>query len=159
MTDRPPPPPIRKRVTVPLDPARAFHLFTDGIDRWWPKESHSLSARDGEGAKARVRVEPRAGGRVIETRADGSEAPWATVTAWEPGRRFALSWYVGRDAAEATVVDVRFRGIEGGTVVELEHAGFDVLGKDAGPVSASYTEGWDLVLACCRRAAESFVTA
>jgi uncharacterized protein YndB with AHSA1/START domain len=157
MTDQTPAAPIRKRVRVPLDPDAAFRLFTEGIDRWWPKKSHSLSARDGVGDKARVRVEPREGGRVIETRADGSEAPWATVITWEPGRRFAMAWYVGRDEAEATVVDVRFRRTEGGTLVELEHSGFDVLGGKAGAVSASYDSGWDHVLDRLRRAAGTLV--
>ena len=63
--------PIRKSVIVPLDPAAAFDLFTRDIDRWWPKESHSLAAADGLGQEAHVRVEPRVGGRVIETGADG----------------------------------------------------------------------------------------
>lgn len=159
MTDTAPAPPIRKRVIVPLDPNRAFALFTDGIDRWWPKDSHSLSARDGAGDAARVRVEPKAGGRVIETLADGSEAPWATVAAWEPGARFAMRWYVGRDEEEATFVDVRFREIDGGTEVELTHSGFEKLGAGAGTISASYQSGWDHVLACCCRAAEALVSA
>lgn len=148
-----PTPPIKKSLTVPLAPGDAFDLFTSGIDRWWPKDSHSLAARDGAGNRTRVRVEAREGGRVIETLPDGREAAWATVAAWVPGERFAMQWYVGRDEAEATFVDVRFAAINGGTLVELAHSGFDVLGPAAGDICANYTSGWDLVLGCCLREA------
>lgn len=151
--------PIRKGLIVPLPPAAAFELFTAGLDGWWPKASHSLSAATGDGDQARVRVEPRAGGRVIETRPDGTEAPWATVTLWEPGARFAMLWHVGRDPELATTVDVRFTAVDGGTRLDLTHSGFDVHGPRAGEMCANYTSGWDLVLgtryaeACTRAAA------
>lgn len=138
--------PVCKSVTVPLDRFAAFELFTAGMDRWWPKDSHSLSARDGNGAQASVRVEPGAGGLVIETRADGSEAPWGTVTAWEPGLRFAVDWYVGRDPSQATRVEVTFTEIGAGTRVDLVHSGFEVLGGEADTIGEGYRSGWDLVL-------------
>ena len=141
--------PIRKTLTVPLDPAAAFDLFTSGMDRWWPKESHSLAASDGAGDKTSVRVEEFEGGKVIETKPDGSEAPWATITHWDPGRRFAMRWYVGRPESEATEVDVIFTGTEAGTRVDLTHGGFAVLGARGTEICAGYTTGWDHVLATC----------
>jgi uncharacterized protein YndB with AHSA1/START domain len=33
--------PIQKTVLVPLPVEKAFQLFTDGIDSWWPFETHS----------------------------------------------------------------------------------------------------------------------
>ncbi len=138
--------PIRKTVTVPLDPKAAFDLFADGIDRWWPKDTHSLTARDGGGVKARVHVEPRDGGRVLETLPDGTEAPWADVTRYVPGERLTLRWYVGRSPDEATLVDIRFVPVDAGTRVDLTHSGFEVLGAAAAPTCASYTSGWDHVL-------------
>lgn len=141
--------PIRKSVTVPLDRASAFELFTDGIDRWWPKETHSLTSGDGDGRKARVHIEPHVGGRVLETMPDGRMAPWGTVETWSPGERFALRWYVGRDEAEATLVDVRFTQTDAGTRVDLTHSGFDVLGSKAAEMCANYTGGWEHVLGRC----------
>ena len=141
--------PIRKTVTVPLDPDTAFDLFTRDIDRWWPMETHSLAAQEGNGGKAQVRVEPREGGQVIETGPDGREAPWADVTVWEPGRRLGLRWYVGRSPDEATEVDVRFTGTEAGTRVDLTHGGFAALGERGPEVCAGYTSGWDHVLGAC----------
>ena len=141
--------PIEKTLTVPLPAAEAFALFTDGLDRWWPKDSHSLAAADGEGDKSQVRVEPFVGGHVIETKPDGSEAPWATVTTWEPGRRFAMRWYVGRPESEATEVDIRFTPVETGTRLDLTHGGFAALGAEATAMCRNYTRGWDHVLGIC----------
>ena len=141
--------PVKKTVTVPLDTKTAFDLFTDGIDRWWPKDSHSLAARSGEGDRARVRVEPREGGRVIETLPDGTEAPWGTVTHWTPGRRFALDWYVGRDPEDATRLDVVFTQTDAGTRVDLTHDRWEAHGDKAAEVSAHYGSGWDHVLGHC----------
>ena len=148
--------PIRRSVTVPLDPRAAFDLFTDGIDRWWPKETHSLTARNADGKGARVRVEPFEGGRVLETLPDGTEAPWADVAQHRPAERLTLRWYVGRHPGEATLVDIRFTAVDGGTRIDLTHSGFDVLGMDAAPVSSSYAAGWEHVLGvrfagACRR--------
>lgn len=151
--------PVRKTVTVPLPPAEAFDLFTAGLDRWWPKDTHSLSAATGEGGRARVRVEPREGGRVIETRPDGSEAPWGTITRWEPGARLALDWHVGRDPAEATHVDVTFTGTEAGTRVDLIHSRWTALGTRAAEISAGYDSGWDHVLGHCFAGACSRIAA
>lgn len=141
--------PIRKSVTVPLDRQSAFDLFTKGIDLWWPKDSHSLAASDGRGDEARVRVEPRSGGHVIETLPDGSQANWATITDWNPGERLAMRWYVGRDETEATEIDIRFTQTEAGTRVDLTHGGFDALGPEAETMCANYTRGWDHVLGRC----------
>lgn len=151
--------PIRKTVTVPLDRKAAFELFTGGIDRWWPKHSHSLTASREIDGEASVRVEPRIGGRVLERLPDGSEAPWATVTAWQPGTRLRLSWYVGRDEEEATTIDVTFTQTEAGTRVDLTHGGFHVFGAKAPEMCAGYTNGWDTVLGVCYRSACESVAA
>ena len=80
--------PITKTLTVPLSPDRAFKLFTEEMSDWWPLESHSLSAQDGEPA-ASVTVTPEKDGPVTETKPDGSTAKWGTVTEWQPGRALA----------------------------------------------------------------------
>ncbi|MEM6825034.1 MAG: SRPBCC domain-containing protein [Pseudomonadota bacterium] len=144
---------IEKTVTVPLDASAAFSLFTTGIDRWWPKDRHSIAARDGDGDKARVRIEERKGGRVIETLPDGSERPWATVTDWAPGAHFSLDWYVGGAPEGATRLHVTFTQTEAGTRVDLTHDRWSVHGDKAAEVSAQYRSGWDHVLCACFRKA------
>lgn len=125
--------PIRKRVDVPLPPDAAFDLFTRDLGRWWP-----LAHDD-----APVTVEPFVGGRILEP---GRAAPWATVTDWSPGRRFAALWHMGRDAEEATELAVTFAPLEGGTRVDLTHSGFDRLGAPGETMAARYGRGWERAL-------------
>ncbi len=139
--------PVEKTVTVPLPPEDAFRLFTQGIDRWWPKDSHSTSAADGAAAQS-VRVEPKVGGRILETRHDGAEAEWGRIHDWAPGERVRYSWYPGRSAEEATEVEVRFTADAIGCRIDLTHSGFAALSA-----RATYDTGWTMVLGCLQRAA------
>lgn len=136
--------PIKKTVTVPLRPDAAFTLFTDRMGDWWPVETHSVSGSAGKKPKA-VKVDKKKGGHITETKADGEPARWATITRWEPGRAFGLSWYVGRSEAEATDIMVTFTPVDTGTRVELVHDGFDRLGETAMSQHLNYKSGWDLV--------------
>jgi uncharacterized protein YndB with AHSA1/START domain len=139
---------IEKSLIVPLPPARAFALFTEEMDRWWPKDTHSLSAAHNRPAD-RVTVDLRRGGLITEHLAGGGTAPWATITDLDPGRLFAFDWYVGRTQAEATGVTVTFVAEGKGTRVTLTHSGFSVLGEKATETEANYRTGWDRVLADC----------
>ena len=49
--------PVRKTITVEASPERAFRVFTDGIDTWWPREHHI-----GNAPLKKVIVEPKSGG-------------------------------------------------------------------------------------------------
>ena len=131
---------VRKSVVVDLPPAGAFELFTDGIHGWWPHASHSIHGDDAEAV-----FESRPGGRVYERTADGREADWARVVAWEPPSRFVLEWTVGRDSPP-TEVEVRFAAEGAQTRVDLEHRGWERYGDGADEAFADYDGGWDVVL-------------
>lgn len=137
--------PIRKTVTVPLHPDAAFDLFTDKLGDWWPVETHSISGANGKRPK-KVKVDKKKGGHITETKADGEPTRWATVTRWEPGRAFGLSWYVGRDEDEATDIMVVFTPVDTGTRVDLVHDGFDRLAETAMMQRENYDHGWSVVL-------------
>jgi hypothetical protein len=137
--------PIRKTLHVPLRPKTAFELFTENLDAWWPTDSHSLSAGDGE-VPQDVKIDKKVGGHITETKADGEQGRWGTITRWEPGRAVGVSWYVGRDESEATDVTVVFTPTDTGTMVELTHDGFERLGDVAVAMHGNYTKGWDYVL-------------
>lgn len=134
--------PIVKDITVPLDPDRAFRLFTEEMADWWPLDTHSLSANDGQPART-VTVPPREGAQVTETKPDGTTAPWGRVTAYVPGARFAMTWHVGRPEAQASHVEVTFTTVADGTRVTLIHSGWDALGTDAVALREGYRTGWD----------------
>ena len=137
--------PIVKTITVPLTPDRAFRLFTEEMTDWWPLETHSLSAQDGARAD-KVEVTPGVGGKIVETRPDGRKEIWGSVTDWRPGKRFAMSWHVGRPEAQATEVAVDFVTVADGTQVTLTHSNWQALGTEAAAIRAGYHTGWDMVL-------------
>ena len=136
--------PVRKTRTVPLDPDRAFDLFTTRMGTWWPLASHSIAERNATG----VRFEERIGGRIVELTEDGTEHAWADVIAWDPPHRFVVAWHPSIEPDAATILEVRFSPApHGGTRLELEHRGWEELGAEQGnAVRAGYQSGWSVVL-------------
>ena len=100
-------PPVTKELTVKTTPARAFAVFTDGIDRWWPREHHI-----GTSPMTRTLIEPKVGGRWYAVSEDGSECDVGRVLAWEPPGRLLLSWQITGDwqfdPSFVTEIEVRF---------------------------------------------------
>lgn len=135
-------PPIRKSIRVEAPPERAFLRFTAEMGSWWPLASHSIGQRESE----TVAMAGRVGGRIVERVRGGEESVWGTVTAWEPPRRIAFTWHPGHKVEEAQDVEVRFSPSGTGTLVELEHSGFERLGKLARRAYRGYPMGWDYVL-------------
>ncbi|MEC9343820.1 MAG: SRPBCC domain-containing protein [Pseudomonadota bacterium] len=133
--------PVRKAIEVGCDPATAFEIFTARIADWWPMETNSISAMQGTPARALV-LEPGIGGQVYEITAEGKREDWARVTEFAPGRRLVLAWHVMAPEDRATEVAIDFVAIDGGTRVELVHAGWEILGEEAGARRDSYNDGW-----------------
>ena len=134
--------PIVVDLVVGCTPAAAFRCFTDDIARWWPLASHSVGGADARG----VRFEPRVGGRLVESIADGRECTWGTVEAWQPGQRVRFTWHPGRDAATAQWVDVTFAPHPSGTRVTLTHGGWERYGERAAEARTNYVSGWAVVI-------------
>jgi uncharacterized protein YndB with AHSA1/START domain len=132
---------VYKQVVVNRPHEDAFELFTAGLASWWPFETHSPADEPPE----EVVFEERVGGRVYDRLASGEEHEWATVSEWEPPKRFVLDWHVGQ-GRPSTELEVRFEPEDGGTRVELEHRGWERYGEAAGEAYRSYEGGWDTVL-------------
>jgi hypothetical protein len=135
--------PLVKTVTVAVDPARAFELFTEHMTHWWPLHTHSV----GRERSAAVIMPTRVGEHIVETTADGQQHTWGTLTRWKPPREVAFTWHPGQVESDATRVSVRFREAAGGTEVELTHEGWAVR-ADGAAARDSYDSGWERVLAC-----------
>ncbi|MBV8461932.1 MAG: SRPBCC family protein [Acidimicrobiales bacterium] len=121
---------VRASVVVAAPPERAFAVFTEDIGTWWPPEHHIL-----QGELDRMVFEPRVGGHVFDQATDGTTCQWARVLAYDPPRRFVISWDINlqwemeTDPARVSEVEVRFvPEDEGRTRVELEHRHLDRLG-------------------------------
>lgn len=148
---KPPLPPVVHRVRVALAPAEAFDLFTRQIARWWPFRGHSAFDEDAVDLK----IDGRVGGGVTEVARDGSTCTWGQVTAWAPPGRFAMHWHPGLPDAQATLLQVRFEAVDGGTEVSVDHSGWEARGEQAAEKRDQYDGGWPSTLAAFVQAARS----
>lgn len=100
-------------VEVAVDPDRAFTAFADEIDSWWVRGAINFF----DAARAvEMRIEPGAGGRVLEVYEDDA-LELGRITAWEPGARLSY-----RSSVDDSEIDVRFEPVEGGTRVTVTQA-------------------------------------
>jgi uncharacterized protein YndB with AHSA1/START domain len=122
---------VRKSVRVHVPIERAFSVFVEQMETWWPAEHH-IGANPFES----IFVEPRTGGRWYERDAQGNECLWGQVLAWEPPHRVTFSWHLGPDwkfnpdLAKASDVAIRFQSDgPSATLIELEHSGIERHGE------------------------------
>lgn len=113
--------PVKKSIRVNAPPARAFEVFANRFDSWWPRDHHI-----GKAAMKQAIIEPHSGGRWYEKDEDGSECDWGRVLVWDPPSRLVLSWIINSKFVLDETVDseVEIRFIPDGdsaTRVELEH--------------------------------------
>jgi uncharacterized protein YndB with AHSA1/START domain len=116
---------VRREITVDATPERAFFVFTEQFDSWWPKSHHI-----GEAELARAVIDPEAG-RWYEVGVDGSTCDWGAILAYDPPRRLTLEWRIGgtwvieTDPAAVSEIDVTFTPEGDATRVTLEHRHLD----------------------------------
>jgi uncharacterized protein YndB with AHSA1/START domain len=121
----------RASVSVGVEPAAAFRIFTEEIDRWWRRGSRYrvsgkgrgiLHLEAGVGGRLFEEVESRGGPRVVET---------GRVTAWEPPARLVFEWRaVSFAPSESTEVEVTFDPAPSGTLVTVTHRGWSRIRAD-----------------------------
>jgi len=115
-------------LTQPVDapPDRAFQVFVDEFDRWWPRDYTW-----GKDSLASIGIEPKMGGRCYERHKDGSEREWGKVLAFDRPHHIVIAWQISPDRtqeesdATASRVDVRFSPMDDGrTNVLVVHRDF-----------------------------------
>jgi hypothetical protein len=144
-------PPIRQSTLVRSDVRHTFDTFVRTIGTWWPVDPFSAG-------KDRVRditIEQRAGGRVYETWADGTEVDWGELLAWAPPDRFVMTW---NGTPVPTEVELSFAALGPAlTRVTVEHRGWEALTDEqlaedcalpGGYSAGSYATGWTRILGC-----------
>jgi uncharacterized protein YndB with AHSA1/START domain len=147
---------LRKELLVEAPQERAFRVFTENFDAWWPREHHI-----GKAALKKAVLEGKAGGGWYELGEDGSRCEWGKVLVWDPPRRLVMAWQINAqwqyDAGFVTEVEVRFTP-EGArrTRVELEHRNLEKFGTAAEDMKKSFQSdgGWTGLLKLFAQAAE-----
>jgi uncharacterized protein YndB with AHSA1/START domain len=139
-------------VEVNCDPQKAFDVFTKEIGRWWKRGTYYWIDKE---RGQEYRFEPRVGGRLVEVYDldTGEGAELGRVRTWEPGSLLEFTWRTP-DWPEGvtTLVSVRFAASVTGTVVTVEHSGWDAVGPDGAAMASDYSGGWGELLGFYRDA-------
>ncbi len=134
--------PVVKTIEVARSAEDAFQLFTARMGGWWPTDTHSRAQSKLGEKVVSVTVEPRVGGRVFETLQDGRTLDWAEVLAFEPGKLFEMSWRLGREQTQWSIVAVAFDALGPSRCrVTLTHSGWENTAEGA-KTRESYNNGW-----------------
>jgi uncharacterized protein YndB with AHSA1/START domain len=119
--------PVRRSIKVKASAERAFRVFTEGFDSWWPRSHHI-----GKSPMTKAIIQARHGGRCYSEQEDGTECDWGSVLAWEPPRRVVIAWQIAAnwqfepDLGRSSEVEIRFTPEAAGkTRVDLEHRHFE----------------------------------
>lgn len=138
--------PIRGTVTVHTSPERAFDLFTEGMGTWWPLGAYSRAVGElaGEEVEAvQLEFQPHLGGSIQEHLSDGRILPWGEVAAWQPPYRVVMAWHPHSMPEPPTELEVTFTAVDDGTLVEVEHRGWERLSEGfRAALYEVYVRGW-----------------
>jgi uncharacterized protein YndB with AHSA1/START domain len=128
-------------IEVPIERPRAdvWRSLTEEIDAWWLPDFHMV----GEGSV--VTLDARAGGQLLEARADGSSLLWCSVHMCVPGEALYLVGHLAPDWGGPTLsmLKIALEDRGEGTLVRLSDS-------QLGPVSdenlRSQEDGWRQLL-------------
>jgi len=144
--------PIRQAVTVRIDPERAFDLFTEGMGTWWPLDAYSRAVSefaDDQIQATGLEFQARMGGRILEHTSDDRILPWAEVIAWRPPQSVLMAWRPHSEPEPPTELEATFTRRLGGTLVEIEHRGWERLSEAFREgLYEIYARGWITTLEC-----------
>lgn len=140
-------------IEVRVNPATAFTIFIDEIDRWWrPGPVYAVDADRAVGQ----RIERGLGGRWLELYDPfGDDAySYGEITSWEPGQRVVFACR-SPSIGEGTTVTVQFTANDTGSTVRLIHDdwGRRPGGDDQG-LRDAYASAWDDILGWYREWAD-----
>jgi uncharacterized protein YndB with AHSA1/START domain len=142
--------PVRKTIIVKASQERAFRVFTEEFDTWWPRTHHI-----GKSPLKKAIVEGRVGGRCYSEQEDGTECDWGRILVWDPPNRFVLAWQITHewgyqpDLSQSSEVEIQFSPeADGRTRVDLEHRHLERHGAGASSMRTAVDapNGWSGLL-------------
>jgi uncharacterized protein YndB with AHSA1/START domain len=154
---------VRKSVRVKAPIERAFSVFVEQMESWWPATHHI-----GKVPFVAIFVEPRVGGKWYERNAAGEHCDWGKVLKWDPPHRVTFSWHVGPghdqpdwvcdpDPAKASEVEISFTAESSDTTfVELVHSKLERHGEGYQQLRAMFDGpgAWAGIMALYAKAAD-----
>ncbi len=147
------------RVKAPIE--RAFSVFVEQMETWWPA-THHIAKQPFQ----TIIVEPRIGGGWYERDAEGNKCNWGTILAWDPPHLVRFSWHLGPghdspdwtfdpDLTRASEVEIRFTAEAAGTtLVEMIHSKLERHGGDTAKLRELFDGpgAWSAILASFEKA-------
>ena len=131
---------IRKEITVGAPPDKAFRVWHQHIQLWWPPSHHTSSH-----PSSTLVFEPRVDGRIFERSADRGEVDYGRVVAFEAPDRLAYTFFMGTGRDRPTLVEVTFEACAGGTRVVVQHHAH-LAADDFERTAPRFHAGWGLLL-------------
>ena len=137
--------PIRKTIEVPCNREKAFNVFVNEVNNWWPLDKNTVSAMGGEVAK-RVVIEPNQDGKVYEIGHDDTEHHWGTFKTYDPHDSISMDFHMGLPPESASLVEVWFTALgDDRTRVELTQSNWEGFGDMAETMRSGYGSSWGLI--------------
>jgi hypothetical protein len=141
---------LERTIEAAVDVDRAFGIWTEQASSWWP-HGHSVSQHPG----ARMSMEARMGGRLLERVPDGPEIVWGRITTWQKPSRIVLAFSPGGGGEYTSEVEVRFEAQGSGTRVTLNHRLGQFTPDRWASMVGRFEANWDSVLLAFARFAPS----
>lgn len=146
--------PIIQSIEVPCGQEKAFAVFVTEMGSWWPLDKRSMSLMHGGKPAKSLRIDPKQGGRIVETAHDDTEHHWGTIKSYDPHDSISMDFHMGLPAENASLVDVRFTALENErTRVELTQSNWEAFGDMAEMMRGGYGSGWVIIFEQAYRSA------
>lgn len=141
---------IVKEIEVPLSKSKAFEVFVNGLNEWWPKE-YTWS----QNKLKRILIEPEKDGLCTEIGPYDFHCDWGRVIEFEKDERIAMKWQISPqrvpepDPDKSSDITITFRGkTDSETIIEFIHFNFENHGEggEAYQQAMNSERGWDYIL-------------
>jgi len=137
--------PLISTIEVPCTQEKAFDIFVTQMGAWWPLDKRSMSMHAGASAKS-LSIEPRSGGRIVETGHDDTLHHWGTIKTYDPHDFVSMDFHMGLPPENASLVEVRFTALDTErTQVELTQSNWEAFGDMAEMMRRGYGSGWVII--------------
>ena len=129
---------LKYELQIPIDAPKAvvWKALTEETNAWWLPDFHMVAA------DSVVSLQARAGGQLIESKADGGSLLWYTVQMCVPGESLHLVGFMAPEwgGPATTMLELSLQEADTGTLLVVRDALF---GQVTESTARSLEEGWE----------------